>query len=76
MMMLREIVIWIYQGLLFGVGIGTAGLAAHLGGDVLAGAFNIDELIPSAVIFFAVAAWLGWIGNRLSPETWMPNPFL
>jgi hypothetical protein len=32
MMMLREIVIWIYQAVLFSVGVGIAGLTAHLGG--------------------------------------------
>jgi hypothetical protein len=33
-------------------------------------------LIPSAVIFFAVAATLGWIGNKFWPEDWLYNPFL
>ena len=73
-MMLREIVLLLYQAVLFGIG--TAGLAAHLGGALIAGAFGVDELIPTAIIFFAVAALLGWIGNRFWPETWMPNPFL
>jgi hypothetical protein len=41
---------------LFGIGIGIAGLSAHLRGDLAAWAFDI---IPTAVIFFAVAAALG-----------------
>jgi hypothetical protein len=76
MMILRDIVIWIWQVLLFFMGIGTAGLAAHLGGDLVAAAFNINELLPGAVIFFAVAGSLGWIGDRIWPETWIHNPFL
>jgi hypothetical protein len=76
MMILREIVIWLCQGLLFLIVIGTAGLAAHLGGALIAGAFNVDDLVPTAVIFFAMAAMIGWIGDRVWPETWMPNPFL
>jgi hypothetical protein len=62
MMMLREIAILLYAAVLFCIGIGTAGLAAHLGGALIAGAFAINELIPAA-IFFAVSALLGWIGN-------------
>jgi hypothetical protein len=61
---------------LFLIGIGTAGVAAHVGGPLIAGAFGIDELIPSAAIFLAVAAVLGWIGNKLWPEEWLYNPFL
>jgi hypothetical protein len=53
------------QAELFLIGIGIAGLAAHLGGPLIAGGFNIDELIPSAAIFFGVAAVLEWIGNKL-----------
>ncbi|WP_426524486.1 hypothetical protein [Bradyrhizobium sp. McL0615] len=53
-----------------------AGLTAHLAGPLLATAFAIDELIPTAVVFFAVAAGLGWIGNRFWPEEWMYNPLL
>jgi hypothetical protein len=71
MMLLREIMIWIIQAVLFGIGIGIAGLTAHLAGPLLATAFAIDELIPTAVVFFAVAAGLGWIGNRFWPEDWM-----
>ena len=56
---------------------GVAGLTAHhLIGPPIAGAVNIDELIPTALIFFAVAAALGWIGNRFWPEDWMYNPLL
>ena len=76
MMMLREMMIWLCQGLLFLIGIGIAGLAAHLGGTLIAVAFNVDDLIPTAVIFFAVAAMIGWVGNRFWPETCMPNLFL
>ena len=61
---------------LFLIGIGIAGLAAHLGGPLIAGGCNIDELIPSAAIFFDVAAVLGWIGNNLWPEEWNHNPYL
>ena len=76
MITLHAIAIWLIQAVLFTIGIGTAGLAAHIGGPLIAGAFGIDELIPSAVIFFAVAAVLGWIGNKLWPEDWIHNPFL
>jgi hypothetical protein len=76
MMILREITIWICQVVLFLIGISVAGLAAHLGGALVAWAFNIDELIPSAVIFFEAAALIGWIGNRFWPENWMYNPLL
>ena len=55
-MALREIMIWIIQAVLFGIGIGFAGLTAHLAGPLLATAFGIDELIPTAIVFFAVAA--------------------
>ena len=76
MMLFRALVIWTVQVLLFGIGIGVAGLTAHLIGPPIAGAVNIDELIPTALIFFAVAAALGWIGNRFWPEDWMYNPLL
>jgi hypothetical protein len=76
MITLHTIAIWLIQAVLFLIGICTAGLAAHVGGPLIAGAFNVDELIPSAVIFFAVAAALGWIGNKLWPEDWIHNPFL
>ena len=33
-------------------------------------------LIPTAIVFFAVAAGLGWIGNRFWPEDGMHNPLL
>jgi hypothetical protein len=75
MITFHTIAIWLIQAVLFLIGIGTAGLAAHLGGPLIAGAFNVDELIPSAVIFFAVAATLGWIGNKFWPEEWLYNPF-
>jgi hypothetical protein len=52
------------------------GIGSHVGGSLIAGAFNIDELIPSAIIFFAVAAALGWIGNKFWPEDWIHNPLL
>lgn len=76
MMILREIPVWICQAVLFLIGISVAGLSAHLGGAVVARAFNVDELMPSAVIFFAAAALIGWIGNRFWPENWMHNPLL
>jgi hypothetical protein len=76
MMVLREITIWIIQAVLFGIGIGIAALTAHLAGPLLATAFAIDELIPTAIIFFAVAGGLGWIGNRFWPEERMHNPLL
>ena len=76
MITLHTIAIWLIQAVLFFIGIVTAGLAAHLGGPLIAGAFNVDDLIPSAIIFFAVAAALGWIGNKLWPEDWIHNPFL
>jgi hypothetical protein len=76
MMALRDIVIWIVQAVLFGIGIGIGLLTAHLAGPLLATAFAIDELIPTAIVFFAVAAGLGWIGNRFWPEEWMYNPLI
>jgi hypothetical protein len=76
MLALRDIMIWIVQAVLFGIGIGVAGLTAHLAGPLLATAFAIDELIPTAIVFFAVAAGLGWIGNRFWPEDWLYNPLL
>lgn len=66
--------IWLVQAVLFGIGIGIAGLSAHLIGPLLATAFAIHELIPTALVFFAVAAAIGWIGNRFWPETWLSNP--
>ena len=76
MMLLRILFIWFIQALLFGIGIGTAGLAAHLLGPLLASALAIHELIPTALVFFAVAAGLGWFGNRHWPEDWTYNPLL
>jgi hypothetical protein len=70
MMLFRTIVIWAVQVLLFCVGIGVAGLSAHLFGPIMAETFSVHELIPTALIFFAVAATLGWIGNRFLPEDW------
>ena len=35
-MALRDIAIWIVQAVLFGIGIGFAGLTAHLAGRLLA----------------------------------------
>ena len=75
-MALREIMIWIIQAVLFGIGIGFAMLAAYLAGPLLAKAFAIDELIPTAIVFFTVAAGLGWIGNRFWPEEWLYNPLI
>ena len=75
-MALRGIMIWIIQAVLFGIGIGFAGLTAHLAGPLLATAFRIDELIPTAIVFFAVAAGPGWIGNRFWPEEWLFNPLI
>ena len=76
MMALRDIVIWIVQAVLFGIGIGIALLTAHLAGPLLATVFAIDELIPTAIVFFAVAAGLGWLGNRFWPDDWLYNPLL
>ena len=76
MITLQTLAIWLIQAVRFLIGISTAGLAAHLGGPLIGSAFNIDELIPSAVIFFGVAALLGWIGNILWPGDWNHNPFL
>jgi hypothetical protein len=76
MMLLRQIIIWLFQAMLFGIAIGFAGLTAHLAGPLLAKAFAIDDLIPSAIVFFAVAAGLGWIGNKFWPEDWLYNPLL
>ena len=76
MMLLRALVIWTVQVLLFGIGIGVAGLTAHLTGPLIAGAFDIDELIPTALVFFGVAAALGWIGDRIWPQDWIYNPLL
>jgi MFS-type transporter involved in bile tolerance (Atg22 family) len=76
MMLFRAIVLWTVRVLLFGIGIGTAGLLAHLFGPIIGQAFAIDELIPTALIFFTVAAALGWFGNKFWPEDWMHNPLL
>ena len=76
MMVLREIMIWFIQAVLFGIGIGVAMLTAYLVGPLLATAFAIHELIPTAIVFFAVAAGLSWIGNRFWPEEWLYNPLL
>lgn len=76
MSLLGNIAIWIIQAVLFGIGIALAGLTAHLAGPAMATFLNIDELIPSAIIFLAVAAVLGWIGNRFWPEDWIDNPLL
>jgi len=76
MITLQTIAIWLIQAVLFFIGIVTAGVAAHVGGPLIAGAFNVDELIPSTIIFFAVAAALGWIGNKFWPEEWIYNHFL
>ena len=76
MMLLRTLLSWFIQALLFGIGIGTAGLAAHLLGPLLASAFAIHELIPTALVFFAAAAGLGWLGSRYWPEDWTYNPLL
>jgi hypothetical protein len=76
MITLHTIAIWLIQAVLFLIGIATAGVAAHVGGALVAGAFNVDDAIPSVVIFFAAMAALGWIGNRLWPEDWGGNPFL
>jgi hypothetical protein len=76
MMLLRTLMIWTIQAVMLGIGIGTAGLAAHLLGPLLGRAFAIDELIPSALVFFAAAAGLGWLGNRYWPDDWTYNPLL
>ena len=75
-MLLQDIAIWIVQAVLFGIATGIAGLMAHLASPLLGALFAIDELIPSAIVFFTVAAALGWLGNRLWPEDRMPNPLL
>ena len=76
MMLLREIMIWLIQAVLFGIVIGFAGLTAHLIGPLLATVLAIHELIPTAIVFFAMAADLGWIGNRIWPDDWLYNPLL
>jgi hypothetical protein len=76
MMLLRALVIWTVQVLLFCIGIGVAGLTAHLTGPLVAATFDIDELIPTALVFFVVAAMLGWIGDRFWPQDWIYNPLL
>ena len=76
MMLLREIMILIVQAVLFGIGIGIAGLTAHLAGALVAAVFAIDELIPTAIVFFSVMGALGWLGDRLWPDDWMHNPLL
>ena len=76
MMLFRALVIWTVQVLLFGIEIGVAGLTAHLIGPLIGGAFNIDELIPTAFVFFGVAAALGWIGDKFWPDDWIHNPLL
>ena len=76
MMMLWQIMVWLIQAVLFGIGIGIAGLTAHLAGPLLATAFAIHELIPTAIVFSAVAGGMGWIGNRFWPEGWLYNPLL
>ncbi len=73
MTILRDIVLLLYHTVLFAIAIVIAGLSAHFGGDLIAAAFGIDQLIPSAVIFFAVAALLEWIGDRIWPEPWLSN---
>jgi hypothetical protein len=35
-----------YHTVLLGIGIGIAGLSAHLGGNLIAAAFGVDELVP------------------------------
>jgi hypothetical protein len=76
MMTLRDMMIRVIQAVLFSIGIGMAMLAAYLAGPLLATAFAIHELIPTAIVFFAVAAGLGWIGNRFWPEDWLYNPLI
>ena len=76
MPLFRTIVIWTVQALLFGIGIGTAGLSACMFGPIMAEVFSINELIPTALIFFSVAAALGWFGSRFWPEDWWHNPLL
>ncbi|MEH2527851.1 MULTISPECIES: hypothetical protein [unclassified Bradyrhizobium] len=56
--------------------IGIAGLTAHPAGPLAAAAFAIDELIPTAIVFFAVVTVLGWFGNRFWPDDWIYNPLL
>lgn len=73
MTIVREIVLLMYHTVLLGIGIGIAGLTAHLGGNLIAAAFGVDELVPSAVIFFAAAAVIGWIGDRIWPQGWLTN---
>jgi hypothetical protein len=76
MMLLRELSVWLIQAVLVGIGIGCAGLMAHQIGPLLATAFAFHELIPTAFVFFAVAAGVGWIGNRFWPADWLYNPLL
>ena len=75
-MLLRTTAIWTIQAVVLGFGIGFAGLTAHPAGPQLATALAIDELIPTALVFFAATAALGWIGNRFWPADWICNPLL
>jgi hypothetical protein len=72
-MMMRLITIWICQFVLFVIGLAAAMLCAQFGGQAIAWAFGIDELVPKAAIFFGSLAAVGLIGNRLWPEQWWGN---
>ncbi|NOJ40422.1 hypothetical protein [Bradyrhizobium australiense] len=76
MTLFRDMMIWTVQALLFCIAIGIAGPTAHLAGPLLATAFAVDQLIPTVLVFFAAAAALGWLGNRLLPGDWLHNPLL
>jgi hypothetical protein len=75
-MMIRQLTIWLCQCALFFIGIAFAMLCAQFGAEAVAWAFNIDETIPKAVIFFGTAALLALIGNRFWPEHWLGNPLM
>jgi hypothetical protein len=68
-MMMRLMLIWTFQCVLFVIGLAAAMLCAQFG-EAIAWAFGIEELVPKAVIFFGSLAIVGLIGNRFWPEEW------
>lgn len=71
MMYLKAIVTLIAQTVLFVLGIAIAGVAAHFGGDLIAAALGVDEVIPDILVFFATLTLLGCIGEWLWPNGWI-----
>jgi hypothetical protein len=72
-MMMRLMLIWIFQCVLFVIGLVAAMLCAQFGAEAVAWAFGIDETVPKALIFFGSLAIVGLIGNRIWPEDWSVN---